>query len=262
MFSIVPLAGLGNRIRVVASAFCYCSKNNVPMRLIWLREPGFNACWNDLFQIDNLPFEINDHSILNYFVYSKPSWKNLFVSKIIDKLSKRNMIYELYKDKLDSQIVLSDTIVSSFSQQGELNDISEIFKPNVELQNKIDSLTAQFSNNTIGVHIRQTDNSQSKSTSTIEKFDNAIAKQISADSTTKFFLCSDDMSVKKYFVDKYGNNILVFNSNLSRNSPQGIKDAVIELWTLASTKEIWGSFYSSYTDMASCIFGAPLKIIT
>ena len=262
MFSVCPLAGLGNRMRVVASVYNKCLQHNIPMRLVWLREPGFNASWSDLFANITPPsLVLNDHSIFNYFIYSKPSWKNLFISKIIDRLSNRKIVYELYKDSLNLDLMKENTIISSYSQQGELYPLSELFKPQKAILAKIDEIKSKFSANTIGVHIRRTDNTQAKSASTIEKFDNEISSQIAKDGSSKFFLCSDDIAVKQYFIEKYGEHIIVFNAKLSRNSPKGIKDAVVELWTLASTKEIWGSYYSSYTDMASAIFGAPLKII-
>ena len=89
----------------------------------------------------------------------------------------------------------------------------------------------------------------------------AIDSKLTSEQDARFFLCSDDQDVKKYLKNKYGGIIMSYDSVLSRASKQGIKDAVIELWALSNTKEIWGSFYSSYSEIASAINGADLKIM-
>jgi hypothetical protein len=46
---------------------------------------------------------------------------------------------------------------------------------------------------------------------------------------------------------------LWFIKELNRNSQQGITDAVVDMFCLSKTKYIYGSYWSSFSDIASVI---------
>lgn len=260
MVYLVPTAGLGNRLRVVSSVYNYCVKNNIPIRILWMREPGFNASFNDLFELSE-KINVNNNSVLNFFLYSKPSLKNFYISRIIDYFTNRKIIYGLGQNSISKVDFSSDIYINTYYPQGDVGSVCEIFKPNNKLMKEITSFRKNFSDLTIGIHIRRTDNLESKNVSSLEKFELKIKQAIHDYSNVNFYLCTDDCEVKNRLKSKFGCRILTYNAKLSRNMPRGIKDAVIELWLLASTKEIWGSYYSSYSEMASNIYGTPLKIV-
>jgi hypothetical protein len=260
MINLIPYAGLGNRLRVVSSVVNFCKKQDVDLKIFWIREPGFNCCFSDIFEPNEL-LNIDDHSLLNHFLYNRASARNLFIPKILNSLLNRNFYYDLQLDALNSINFSNDVYITTYSQQGDLYPIKELFVPKEDIREKIEVITSQFSSNTYGLHIRRKDNKASIEQSPIELFEKAIDSKLSEEKDARFFLCSDDQEVKKYLKNKYGGIILSYDSVLSRASKQGIKDAVVELWALSLTKEIWGSFYSSYSEMASFINGSILKIM-
>ena len=75
----------------------------------------------------------------------------------------------------------------------------------------------------------------------------------------KFYLATDNDKTKMDFVGKYGNGTVMSNPRpASRNSLDGIKDAVAEMFILANASKIYGSFYSSFSEAAAIIGNTPL----
>lgn len=48
---------------------------------------------------------------------------------------------------------------------------------------------------------------------------------------------------------------------IDRNSVQGMHDAMIDLFSLAATDKILGSYWSSFTDVAASMRGIPKVIV-
>lgn len=59
----------------------------------------------------------------------------------------------------------------------------------------------------------------------------------------------------------YGKRILTNTPPLNRDSLEGMIGAVVDLWSLSRTKKIWGSYYSSYSEMAAILGNINLEII-
>lgn len=257
---LIPTAGLGNRMRVISSVYAFCLKHNAELIIHWHRQFGLNASFSSLFEpIPNI--KLVDCSLKDYFNYNISGKYNLFIPSLINMLKNREAHYGLKIDELSSLGINNEIVISTYSQQGELYPISQLFHPVPKIQHIIDEFKIKMGDNTIGCHIRRTDNTTAKYNSSLDKFEQKISEQIERDPTTKIFICSDDATVKSSLLRKYGDRILIYNSTLTRNSYRGIRDAVVELWILSSTKEIWGSFWSSYTDIAIQINNAKYKII-
>lgn len=50
MITLVPYAGLGNRIRCICSVHKYCTENKIDLKILWPKEKGFNATFGQLFE--------------------------------------------------------------------------------------------------------------------------------------------------------------------------------------------------------------------
>lgn len=72
-----------------------------------------------------------------------------------------------------------------------------MFVPQDDIQNRIDEIVAGFSERTIGVHIRRTDNVVSIQSSPLEKFTSMMDAEIKKNSNTRFYVASDDDEVKE-----------------------------------------------------------------
>lgn len=257
----IPYAGLGNRMRAIASAYKFSIDNNIGLDIHWNRENGLNASFYSLFKpVESL--KIKDSSFVSYFIYNHPSKTNLTIPKLIDKLFKRKSFYGIGINKLQELPNENRIICSTYSQQGELYPLAEIFKPIDEIEKIINDNKRRFGKYTVGVHIRRTDNINSIKNSKIELFYEKIDSLFMENPDAKVFLCTDDVKTKEEIITKWGSEkIITYNSTLSRNSYKGIRDAVVELFTLASTDVIWGSYFSSYTEIASLLFNKELVII-
>ena len=65
------------------------------------------------------------------------------------------------------------------------------------------------------------------------------------------------MSRKNLFPGK----ILTYKKEFSRTDVKGVQDAVIDLYSLAASCKIYGSYFSSFSDIAARIGDIPLKVI-
>ena len=81
-------------------------------------------------------------------------------------------------------------------------------------------------------------------------------REIDANPNVKFFLATDDKEeealLRKTFPGKIVSNE---NRTLRRDSLEGMYDALLDLYCLASCKKIIGSYFSSFTDIAADIGG-------
>lgn len=108
--------------------------------------------------------------------------------------------------------------------------------------------------NTIGIHIRRTDNKQSILHSPTYLFESRIAERIEQDADAKFYLATDSIEEEKRLKEIFGDAIITFdNKDTSRNTFQGQVDAYVELLMLSKCGELWGSYYSSFSEIAARI---------
>ena len=78
---------------------------------------------------------------------------------------------------------------------------------------------------------------------------------------TNFYLSSDDTDVKKTLTDTFGKTIITGNKPVDRQSVAGVQDAVTDLYCLAATTKILGSYYSSFSEIAAQINNIQLEVI-
>ena len=142
-------------------------------------------------------------------------------------------------------------------------EANEIKYKSKNQQKKIDEINANFENfRKIGVHIRRTDNEWAIKNSPEELFFDAISKEIAHDNNCKIYLATDDNSLKKVFKDRFSEKVIT-NDNcvIERTSIEGMRQGVVDLFLLATSNIIYGSFWSSFSEEAAKIGKCELKII-
>lgn len=147
----------------------------------------------------------------------------------------------------------NDVYINSCYRLHTLVDNYSNFVPKNEIQNRINQTVSLFKN-TIGLHIRRSDHQASKTHSTLEKFIKVIDNEIKKNPNTTFFLSTDDEPTKQNLINTYG-NIIIYNeiTSFDRNSPEAVKDAVLDLYCLSETNKIYGSHHSSFSQVAAKI---------
>ncbi|MGN6605050.1 MAG: hypothetical protein ACTHK8_21520 [Ginsengibacter sp.] len=277
MIIVKPQAGLGNRMRVINSCLVLQKRNRSAgeIKLVWENENVLNCQFTDLFQpIENVTL-IDSNYFLTYFSFFnyqktlslKQDLKKRLLSPIVRKFAfyDNDIILPLrfktdYWDTTEKHFLI-DTYSDFYDPK--YGNYYHLFKPIVELQKKITNQMRQFVEPTIGVHIRRTDNLSSIERSRDELFIKCMYKKLKDNDRTLFFLSSDDLKTEELFKKEFGNNLITrFDKDLNRNNKIAVQDALVDLYLLAGTKEIIGSYGSSFSRVASLINSIPLTIIS
>ena len=239
-FYMMPCAGLANRIRSMVSAMCYAQDAGIKLHVLWRQEPGI--CMSPFYSIFGMTPEwmvVDD--IVGHPVWP---WKEVFtedgfceVKDARPLLIKSHQIF--YKKGTDQWFETLRTLKIKW-------DIVEAAE---------DLMTAP---NFVGVHIRRTDHTKATRHSTSWSFWSAMDKYAP---DTKFYLATDDLAEREEAVRRYGDRIIYGPKKLlGRNSPDGCKDAMLDMICLSSCSEIIGSYASSFSEMAAALGNVPLKI--
>lgn len=118
----------------------------------------------------------------------------------------------------------------------------------------------EFSEYTVGIHIRRTDNLRSIQHSPSEWFIQKMKEELLEHPEAKFYVASDSLEEKQRLYSIFGDKIIAVWKETERSSKQGIIDALVELYALSATEKIYGSIGSSYSVMASRIGNIPLDL--
>lgn len=269
---IEPFAGLANRMRVVASGLWLQEKLHAKLRCVWNESNELNAPFEMLFKpIEGLDVTLNLLTYKTAKASNQPSLIKRVAASLINRrlgidycIKEPNLIKTTWHANANVSKIASKYNSLYFFTCEEFGDTKTkyaLFKPIEEIQSKIDLLTNKFTKETIGVHIRRTDNEKAISTSPldlyIEKMDEAIKNQ----AMCNFYLSTDDSLVEQELIRKYGQLIITHQKEYSRETIKGIQDAVVDLYCLANTSKLIGSYWSSFTDVAAKIGNIDLDIV-
>ena len=242
-----PAGGLCNRLQVFASAIVMANELDRYLYLVWDNYP---AAFNELFEIPVAP----EMTVEEYNRIKEDNSGNV---KVIERKT-------FHRIKEISPATKEDTILifgnhSFYNSVQDFFNVLRSFKPRQKIVDRMISIPQ----NTVGVHIRRTDNKLAIAESTNEKFmaimDELVAEFNDIDIT--FFLTTDDPETKELFVSRY-DRILTYDVEYSRRDAQGVKDALLELMTLAQTRVILGSTNSSFSTMAALFNLSTIMYIT
>ncbi len=280
-FIVQPLGGLANRMRVVAKCYEIAQAAGVQMQVNWISDGDCGAYWHDLFVLPDFP--IMDNGASRQVVWMSRKWYHRLPVLIYKLKNRINVMLtapttdilidedeqhpEKFCHKVEQWLRQGKRIfLSTGSFLGNPADLS-MFQPIAVLQRQIDNFfnthihDANLSSHLYGVHIRRTDNTWSIESSPLELFVHTIQSVIDTDSAAVFFLATDDQPTIETLKEKFGSRIIVRDKEFSRLSAKGIQDALIDMWLLSKTQHIYGSFFSSFSEMASWIGGIPLTVL-
>jgi hypothetical protein len=268
---LIPVYGLANRMRAIESAIQLSKKFNLSLTIKWVCTPQVLNC-----RFDNLFQPIQEINIVNKknvgFLHSEPFSYHYpkylyYISNYYQRLNYDRTFWQNDFDSLkefhkQKEINENKILIESFSDF-TLGKISfSHFKPLPFLQHEIDKKVSKLGSNSVGIHIRRTDNKKSIEASPISLFEKMIINEIEINQDVKFYLSSDDDLIKETLYNKYPEYIITERNKTDRNTVEGIQEALIDLYTLSRTSRMIGSYWSSFSEVASQINGIPLTIIT
>ncbi len=271
--TLIPTSGLANRLRIIAVAIKLARESNKKLCVYWQSDQYLNADYEDLFE---LPENIRiTKPPLKFAVWFRIKSLSPRLQQLSDQYLRLFHFDFLFLDSMSklvwhNKINLQDEVDKSTNvlmvSCQEFNYFKsedyQLFVPKAALQKKIDACSAKFNDNTIGIHIRSTDNKDSIKNSPFQLFAAKIEEEIILNPGATFFLSTDNKSYQDILMKKYGSNIILFNDKeFSRNKTQGIKDAVVDLFCLSKTSKIYGSYFSSFSAVAARIGGIRNEVL-
>lgn len=247
----VPVGGLGNRMRSIASAVCLADEYHANMQIGWYQDWGMGCRFSDIFK--PIQYEVLEEAGIRKYILDRPRKKNLYLPAVyeyfsFDEVMGENMVG--YSD-IDYSFLRTQTSVWMASCKAFYKEEAAnygIFQPIDTLQTQIDAVVSTFPTSIVGMQIRRTDHVTAIQSSPTRCFEEVIE---SLDKDTKIYLATDDANEKNYFLQTYGERIITRSGVLERGSVKGIQDAVIEMYILSSVHKIYGSKNSSYGQIAA-----------
>lgn len=267
MITFKPFLGLANRMRAINSAVSLATQLNSKLKIVWVKDLKLNSWFTDLFYI---PVETNIEIYQPKFsIYTLP-----FTYRFPKYMS---LVKFLFKLKFDESIIINrieteppdllklntdrNVFLAAFNEFYPAKFNKDLFKPVHNIMVEINRVSANFDDSTYGIHIRRTDNPISIKLSPTTLFENEIERIIKRNNKAKFYIASDSEIEKRRLIEKYGERIITFFFETRRQSLQGMQNAVVDLFSLSRTKMIIGSYWSSFSDIASAIGGIPIKVL-
>lgn len=263
MIVVEPEGGLGNRLRVIHSAVQLSKVSGHSLLVRWVEKRGMMCLYKDLFEEPDL-FSVDDISrnIVNRGV------QVLLMGNVSDVIRKTR--YDLVLYNRDIQYHLQNNIDFAELAQNQIKvfiKANQFFyegedgfyypSPSANISRRVEEMVAMFDNNTIGIHIRGTDNRMSRKMSPVSLFIEKMENLLSHEPDTQFYLSADSEQTRETVLDHFGKEKILFQNEieLSRDAREGIQDAYVDMLCLSETIKIYGSYWSSFTAVAASIGG-------
>lgn len=262
--TLLPEGGLGNRMAAIASATAYCRERDIPLRVVWTRAWGMAARYDDLFDSVPAGVEIREAGWREALTLDRPRKRNLWLPRLYQRARFDRCIY---LDEVYAEPEGKLSVPAGFSTEGDiyLVHLSEFYhrpgmydtlRPVPAVVRRIEKRTAAFDTHTVGVHIRRTDNACACRESPIGHFEEAMRRELEADPQTRFYVATDDEPTKRHLTQLFGTGrIMTSPATATRDSVEGIREAMVEMYALARTRRIYGSAHSSFSILACRLGG-------
>jgi hypothetical protein len=243
---LVPLCGLGNRIKVINSI--YPLKNKYNIKYYWYTNISCNCEWDDVFSAPKLDFVSKEQlSQVPVVSISSEKWINNISQEIgvpITKTTGGNVTPPI---KTPIGIVACTETVKSIN-----TDFYKLLKPSTKVKSKLNDFFPQSGSNVIGIHIRYSDHPLTNKDShhkIINDVNNVVKNQ---PLDFSIFIASDNQEIKDKLVKIYKNRKVFYQKtnipkvelgkmSKHRASVDGMISSVADMFALAKCKVLWGN---------------------
>ncbi|MGL4851359.1 MAG: glycosyl transferase [Phocaeicola sp.] len=271
MITLIPSGGLANRMKAIASGVALASELKQELIIYWFQTWGLQAPFAALFQPIRMPLvRFHEASNLDYLLRDRPRKKNFYLPALYQRISYDRCLYEQESSKLldegfdfknwAAQKKVFLTTYVAFHPYSS-STMQQLFVPLKEIQTQIEQVNPIAREKVIGVHIRRTDHILAIENSPIELFFERIDQEIASEEKLYIYLATDSEEVKQEMKERYGKRILTSPNQADRESIEGIKEGVVDLFALGNTKKIYGSFNSTFSAIAAQLGDTVLEIV-
>lgn len=253
--TLIPWGGLANRLRAIESGIKLAADCHSKLRIMWFNTSELGCRFDRIFyssQEDMI--EVKEASLSDFFLFSRACKSNFYLPRLFKKVGLKEHYHEVtsadrYSFDYQKWAEKSDVYIMScysFYKESKENYYS-FFRPLPELQDKIDKIAQTFPPGIIGIHIRRTDHVSAIEKSPTELF----IRKMKEESNASFYLATDSLVEKQRIESLFKDRIYYYNCSVKRNSEEGIKDALVDFYLLSKTSKIYGSYGSSFSEIAA-----------
>lgn len=245
MINLRPVSGLCNRLRAMNAAYWLAKKVNCRLNVFWRIDFSMNIGFDSLFKV---PADMHLRVMDPEAYYSRGLFSSLNpFAHTFEQREKfvRNVV------RFKGCGLWSITDFNEFYKDAK--SCYSWLKPVEHLQKKIEDIQAGMGKDVIGVHIRRTDNEMSIKHSPTSLFVERIRLELMSNPRQRFFLATDDVPTKELLKSTFGERLFTREDVSAREDANGVVDAVIDLMLLASCRKLYGSHYSSFSEVAAAI---------
>ena len=260
-------------MQALVAAYNLHQATGIRVRVLWFRDWALDAPFSSIFQpICQEGFVVKDATPFDSLLYDRPRRHNLYVPLLPQRLLFSRRIRETQTVALKEQgfdferwarEAKGNVYFACYESFGNVSDslYDDLLHLSTTVEQKLQTITGGFSDHTIGLHIRRTDNYRSIAQSPLYLFENKIKEEIEKNPDTCIFLATDDEPTKKTLTAEFPGRILTSSKAAERGTVDGIQDALAEMYALASCERIYGSAGSSFSIIASKLKQTPLCIL-
>jgi hypothetical protein len=285
LIAVRPIGGLCNRLRVISSFQVLARDTGRELGVCWVPSKGFSdedlseLFENDLVRIENAEFDelcadgLCLHEAISAGWGGERTWRGdptAGMGEILDRTATPLVTYHGVH-ALDGLVGSAAAQLPDSFAADYLVELRS-WRPIAPLRRVVDELAATFDSRTVGVHARRGDAvihprmgryfRQSSDAEFFARMDRLLRD----DPGTTFFLATDSAETDARFRERYGsvvrtNRAKRFVESVPAQPKENQRDAVVDLFTLARTRHVLGTCYSSFSRAAADLGDLSLEVV-
>lgn len=263
MIYLNPKGGLCNRFRVIGSAIKLGKDYGDSITIFWRKSSELGCQFEDLFE--DITYKSDKGKLI---IQNIDCPESELIGKIEKEIGSKNSyadtkvdVRKFQEDYINNKGIGKFLLSTCYGFYGFINEYDWIV-PKKKLKDAIENVVQQFGEYCIGIHIRRTDHLISRQFSPDEQFIKKMCEEMEKNCNTIFYLATDDMEVRKRFLNRFGTRIVTNGKEITtRQDREGVEAAVVDLYALSRTQKIYGSIGSSFSRMASALGDIELECV-
>lgn len=273
--TLVPIGGLTDRLKVIASAITIALKAEREMEIIWFSDESLYCPSYRLFTLAPALTEagitIREATAKDWFLNDRPCTGNGFLSYpfILFRYDRCISPGEIEHVSRTAPERLQDyfrgrerILLTSSTSFGDHTQMFKDLEATVEVKNAFRSNLSGWTHNVVGVHLDASQRQDGHTHSPIELFIKRMQGMIEDDPGVAFFIASDMLEERERLSVIFSGRILMPHTLSSMDTPKGCINAFGELLALAQTKHILSTKGGSFAQVASLIGDVPLETLS
>lgn len=268
MILFVPKAGLGNRVRGIASAYRLAKSIDEELHILWIDNHECNCSMTKLFR---LPDEVKVTHIpwipvpLNIRMHIQDLIRKFYQRKC-DRVLLNEDLWDMEPGFIEALKKHRVYIETAAGWDCEADDSFDIIQINSDIVDKAKAFWLEkkvSAEDVVGIHIRRTDMENAEVESPREAFERVIEEELNNNLNTYFYLASDDENEKDYFMNRFGIEVIITRDmEMNRESEDGIQEAMLDIVLLSMCRKIYGTKGSSFSSLAAAIGKKSFTVVT